>query len=483
VPAHVLRATLCLFGADGRGGRYLFGMSRVVVVGGGFGGLAAARALKNADVDVTVVDRANYNLFYPLLYQVATSGLSTTEIATPIRAVLGEQKNARVLLDDVRDVDLGKRLVYLRNNLPLSYDFLVVAAGSRTNYFGNWQWARYGLPLKDLDDALELRRRVLLAFEAAEREPDEATRRRLLSFVVIGGGPTGVELAGALSELSRYVLARDFRQARPGESRVILLEALPRILPTFDETLSVKAAHHLEKMGVQVLTGRKVTNIDEQGVHLGDELLTAGTVMWAAGVQARPLAGKLGGELDRGGRVLVASDCSVPGHPDVFVIGDMANFRGEDGKPLPGLAPVAMQQGRYVAAAIQRTLAGETRKPFRYRDKGVMATVGRSKAVMQKGRLRMDGFLAWLAWVVVHIWYLVGFRNRLAVLADWAYSYLTYKRGARLITGRRLEPGRPSQVVEPSESELASRPPEEAARAEERPMVPPPTEEHPPAPH
>ncbi|HWV39760.1 MAG TPA: NAD(P)/FAD-dependent oxidoreductase [Vulgatibacter sp.] len=457
-------------------------MSHVVIVGGGFGGLAAARALKNADVDVTLVDRANYNLFQPLLYQVATSGLSTTEIATPIRAVVGDQKNTRVLLDEVRDIDLDKRLVYLRDERPLSYDFLVVAAGSRTNYFGNWEWARYGLPLKDLDDALELRRRVLLAFEAAEREPDEAVRRKLLSFVVIGGGPTGVELAGALAELSRYVLARDFRQAKPGEARVILIEALPRILPTFDEKLSAKAAEHLEKMGVRVLTGRKVTNIDDQGVHLGDELLTAGTVMWAAGVQARPLARRLGAELDRGGRVIVEQDCSVPGHPEVFVIGDMAHFRGEDGEPFPGLAPVAMQQGRYVADAIQRTVAGEERKPFRYRDKGVMATVGRSKAVMQKGRLKFDGVLAWLAWVVVHIWYLIGFRNRFAVLTDWAYSYLTYKRGARLITGRRLEAGRPSQVVQPSEIDLAARP--QAERPEERPpMAPPPAEEQPPVQH
>ena len=457
-------------------------MSHVVIVGGGFGGLAAARALNKADVDVTLIDRANYHLFQPLLYQVATSGLSTTEIATPIRAVLGKQKNARVLLDDVRDIDLDKRLVYLRDERPISYDFLIVAAGSRTNYFGNWQWARYGLPIKDMDDALELRRRVLLAFEAAEREADEGARRRLLSFAVIGGGPTGVELAGALAELSRHVLARDFRVAKPSEARVILLEALPRILPPFDESLSAKATQHLREMGVEVLTGRKVTNIDEQGVHLGDELLQAGTVIWAAGVQARPLASKLGAELDRGGRVIVDSDCTVPGHPEAFVIGDMASFHGEDGKPLPGVAPVALQQGRYVAAAIQKTLAGQPRKPFRYRDKGSLATIGRSKAVMEMGRLRLDGFIAWLAWVVVHVWYLVGFRNRFAVLSDWAYSYLTYKRGARLITGRRLEPGRPSQVVQPSEIELAARWKEATPPPEERPSMQPP-EDRAPLPH
>lgn len=462
-------------------------MSHVVIVGGGFGGLSAARALKKAEVDITLIDRANYNLFQPLLYQVATSGLSTTEIATPIRAVLGKQENTRVLLDDVRDVDLDKKLVYLRDGRPLSYDFLVIAAGSRTNYFGNWQWSRYGLPLKDLDDAIELRRRVLLAFEAAEREPDEAARRRLLSFVVIGGGPTGVELAGALAELSRHVLARDFRQARAGEARVILLEALPRILPSFDEKSSAKATQHLEELGVQVMTGRKVTDIDDDGVHLGDELVHAGTVMWAAGVQARPLARRLGAELDRAGRVIVDSDNSIPGHPDAFVIGDMACFHGPEGKPLPGLAPVAIQQGRHVADNIQRSVSGQARKPFRYRDKGVMATIGRSKAVMEMGKLRMDGFLAWAAWVVVHIWYLVGFRNRFAVLADWAYSYLTYKQGARLITGRRLEAGRPAQVIQPSEIDLAAQPqPEEprlggdgreAPRPEQRP------EEQTPLPH
>ncbi|HEY0839174.1 MAG TPA: NAD(P)/FAD-dependent oxidoreductase [Vulgatibacter sp.] len=438
-------------------------MSHVVIVGGGFGGLATARALKNVDVDVTLVDRANYNLFQPLLYQVATSGLSTTEIATPIRAVLGKQENTRVLLDEVRDIDLDKKLVYLRDERPLPYDFLVIAAGSRTNYFGNWQWSRNGLPLKDLDDAIEMRRRVLLDFEAAEREPDEATRRRLLSFVVIGGGPTGVELAGALAELSRHVLARDYRRARMDEARVILLEALPRILPTFDEKTSAKAHKHLEKLGVQVITGHKVTNIDDDGVHLGDELLHAGMVAWAAGVQARPLARKLGAELDRGGRVIVDVDNSIPGHPDAFVIGDMACFHGPGGKPLPGLAPVAMQQGRHVARNIQRSLAGEARKPFRYRDKGVMATIGRSKAVMEMGKLRIDGFLAWAAWVVVHIWYLVGFRNRFAVLADWAYSYFTFKQGARLITGRRLEAGRPTQVIQPSEIDLAAQPSPEGA--------------------
>ncbi len=452
-------------------GTYPWCMPHVVIIGGGFGGLAAAKALKKADVELTLIDRCNYHLFQPLLYQVATSGLSTTEVATPIRAVLAKQANARVLLDEACEVDLDSRQVMLCDDRPLDYDFLIVAAGAKTNYFGHAEWSRFGLGLKDLDDAIEIRRRVLLAFEAAEREPDEAIRRKLLSFVVIGGGPTGVELAGAMAELARFTLSRDFRNARPQEARVRLVEALPTILPTFHESLAAKAAKHLSHMGVEILTEKMVSSIDEEGVHFDDELIEAGTVMWATGVIARPLAKTLGAELDRGGRVIVDADCSIPGHPEAFVIGDMACFHGDEGKPLPGLAPVAMQQGRSVAKNIVRTLEAKPREPFVYRDKGVMATVGRSKAVLERGRLRLDGILAWMAWLFVHIVYLIGFRNRLAVLADWTYSYFTYKRGARLITGRRMEPGLPAEVVQPSEIELDARrkrAEEERARHAER---------------
>lgn len=433
-------------------------MAHVVIVGGGFGGLNAAMALKRVPVRVTLVDRANYHLFQPLLYQVATSGLSTSEVAVPIRGVLSKQSNTTVLLDEAVGFDLERRQVILRDERPLDYDFLIVAAGSRTNYFGHLEWSRWGPGLKDLDDALEIRRRVLLAFEVAEREPDPELRRKLLSFVVIGGGPTGVEMAGALSELARFTLSRDFRNAKVHEARVTLVEALPRILPPFDEELSAVAARHLNEMGVEVLTGKMVTAVDEQGVHFGSELLEAGTVVWAAGVEARPLASKLGAERDRKGGVVVEPDCSLPGHPEVFVIGDMASFEGEDGKPLPGLAPVAMQQGKYVARAIHRTLTGRDRLPFKYNDRGMLATIGRSRAVIQTDRLKMDGRAAWITWLVIHVWYLIGFRNRLAVMADWAYSYFTYRRGARLITGRRLEAGapRPGGVVEPSEIERAA---------------------------
>lgn len=431
-------------------------MAHVVIVGGGFGGLAAARELKRAPVGVTLIDRCNYHLFQPLLYQVATSGLSTTEVAVPIRGVLRKQPNTTVLLDEVWDVDVDRRLVILRDDKPIPYDFLIIAAGARTNYFGHLEWSRSGLGLKDLDDAIEIRRRVLLAFEAAEREADPVRRRKLLSFIVIGGGPTGVEMAGALAELARFTLSRDFRIARPYEAKVTLVEALPRILPPFHERLSGLALKHLNRLGVEVRTGAKVTGIDEDGVHLGDDHLEAETVIWAAGVEARPIGRALGAEVDKGGRVLVEEDCSIPGHPEVFVIGDMAAFHDGEGKRLPGLAPVALQQGRAVARSIQDSIEGRGRKRFVYRDKGMLATIGRSRAVLELGNLRVDGQIAWFAWIFVHIWYLIGFRNRLAVLADWTYSYFTYKRGARLITGRRLEPGRPDQVVEPSEIELAA---------------------------
>lgn len=445
---------------------YLWGMApHVVIVGGGFGGLHAAKALRYAPVEVTLLDRNNYHLFQPLLYQVAMSGLGTTEIATPIRSVLGKYPNISVLLEEVTAVDLEGRRVLLAGHEAIPYDYLILAAGAKTNYFGHPEWSRHALGLKDLDDAIEIRRRVLLAYEAAEREPNEAARRRLLSFVVIGAGPTGIELAGALSELARFVLARDYRRARPEESRILVLEAADRCLLGFDERLSRMACRHLRHMGVQLRFNAQVTNVDERGVWIGDELVEASTVLWTAGVAPQNLAATLDVEKDRKGRIVVAPDCSIPGHPEVFAIGDIAHFRGEDGKPLPGLAPVAMQQGRAVANNIVRSVRGERRLPFRYRDKGMMATVGRSRAVVQFGRLRFDGLPAWLTWVGVHIFYLIGFRNRLLVLADWFYAYATYRRGARLITGRRLRPGAPRRLVEPSEVERdASR-----RRAEARP--------------
>lgn len=433
---------------------YLSGMApHVVIVGGGFGGLNAAKALRHAPVEVTLLDRNNYHLFQPLLYQVAMSGLSTTEIATPIRSILGRYPNVSVLLDEVVDVDLDDRRVVLRGGEALAYDYLVLAAGAKTNYFGHPEWSRNAPGLKDLDDALEIRRRVLLAFEAAEREPNAAVRRRLLSFAIIGAGPTGIEMAGALAELARFVLARDFRRARPEEARILLLEAADRCLLGFDPQLAAQACRQLEQMGVQIRFGAKVRHIDERGVWVGDELLEAGTVIWTAGVKPQNLAERLDVEKDRKGRIVVEPDCSIPGHPEVFAIGDIACFRGPDGEPLPGLAPVAMQQGRSVAYNIVRSIQGERRLPFRYRDRGMMATVGRSRAVVQLRRLRFDGLPAWLTWVAVHVFYLIGFRNRLLVLADWFYSYLTYRRGARLITGRRLQAGVPRRIIEPSEVE------------------------------
>ena len=420
----------------------------VVVVGGGFGGLAAARALKNADVHVTLVDRSNHFLFTPLLYQVAMAGLAPAEIASPTRSVLSRQANVRVLLDEVTGVELATRTVNLREMAPLHYDYLVLAPGSQNSYFGHDDWARFAQGLKDLDDAVEIRRRVLLAFEAAEREPDETLRRRHLTFVVIGGGPTGVELAGAIAELATFVLARDFRSIRPDATRVVLVEGSERVLSAFDESLSEHAAQSLREMGVDVRTQTRVTGIDATGVFIGDTRIDASTVLWAAGVRASSLLKSLGVPLDRQGRVAVASDCSLPSHPEVFCIGDAAAFAAPGGDAtLPGVSPVAMQQGRFVARCISRAVSGDIRPAvFRYVDKGIMATIGRSRAVARIGRVRLSGFIAWLAWLLLHIVYLIDFRSRLLVLINWAWGYFTYQRGSRLITGHRLEPGAPASV-------------------------------------
>jgi NADH:quinone reductase (non-electrogenic) len=423
-------------------------MPHVVIVGGGFGGLSAGVALGRARVRITLVDRTNHHLFQPLLYQVATAGLSPAEIAAPIRSIFRRQKNARIVLGEVTGFDLSAREVFIGEE-ALTYDFLVVATGAETSYFGHDDWAKYAPGLKDVDDALEIRRRVLLAFESAERDGDPERRRQLMTFVVVGGGPTGVELAGALAELSRFVLARDFRSIRPDEARVILLEGGPRILAALPEDLSVRATRQLERLGVEVRLSKTVTAIGPDGVRLGDELIPSSTVLWAAGVRSTPLTRALGVPLDRGGRVLVEADLSVPAHPEAFVIGDAAAFTHQpdlDGKILPGVSPVAMQEGRAVARSIVRTMAQKPREPFRYRDKGSLATIGRSAAVADFGGLHLSGFVAWLAWLLIHIFFLIGFRNRVVVLFEWMWSYFTYQRGARLITGHRMEAGAPRSI-------------------------------------
>jgi NADH dehydrogenase len=415
------------------------GRPHVVVVGAGFGGLSAARALRRAPVKVTIVDRENHHLFQPLLYQVAMAGLSVQDIAAPTRAILSKQRNATVLLAEVMQIDLGARQVVLDAGV-LAYDFLIVASGAETSYFGHDDWRARTSALKNADDALEIRRRVLLAFELAEREGEVFRRRALLRFVVIGAGPTGVELAGAMSELARVVLAKDFRSIEPASAQVYLVEIAPRVLPTFEDALSAKALAQLRELGVDVLTGSGVRAVDEDGIELASgQRIHASTVIWTAGVRPSPLATRLGVALDPAGRVVVDQDLSIPGHPEAFAIGDIASFV-EDGRPLPGVSPVAMQEGRAAARAIIGDLRSAPRGPFRYHDKGMMVSVGRSRAIAQLRHLRFGGRLAWWLWLVVHIWYLVGFRNRLVVVINWAWAYLTYKQGARVITGQHAPP-------------------------------------------
>ena len=412
----------------------------VVIVGAGFGGLAAARALAGAAVRVTIVDRANHHLFQPLLYQVAMAALSPAEIAVPIRAVFRHDRNVTVLMAEVTSFDLAHGRLGLADGATLSWDYLVVAAGAETNYYGHPEWSLHAPGLKSIEDAIEIRRRVLIALERAEASDDEALRRHLLTFVVIGGGPTGLELAGAIAELARPIAASDFRRIEPSWIKVVLIEAGERLLATFDPVLSGKAKDALAEIGVQVRTGTRVTNIDARGVWIGDELIPSSSILWTAGVRANGLAAALGAPLDRGGRVVVGDDCALPGHPRVFAIGDVARFDTPAG-PLPGVSPVAMQQGRYVARMIERDRRGEPREPFRYHDKGSLATIGRSRAVAQIGRLRLSGLPAWLAWLFVHLWYLdAGLHNRLSCRLGHGpcWSYVTFRRhGARLITGGR----------------------------------------------
>jgi NADH dehydrogenase len=407
----------------------------VVIVGGGFGGLTAAQALEGAPVRVTLLDRTNHHTFQPLLYQVAMAGLSPAEIAQPIRSIIRGERNATVLMAEASRVDGDERRVYLTDGTSLQWDFLIVACGARTSYFGHDDWERVAPGLKSIEDAVDIRQRVLVSFELAERETSAARRAELLSFVVIGGGPTGVELAGALAELSKFVLDRDFRHIDPAEAQVRLIEAGARILPSFPEDLAESAVSQLQELGVKVQTGAEVTAIEPGRVRLGSDSIPCSVVLWAAGVRANPLTATLGAPLDRSGRVMVERDLSVPGHPRIFVIGDAARVDGKDGQPLPGVSPVAMQQARTVAKSIRRAIVGRVTLPFSYFDKGSMATIGRRRAVAMVDRMHMSGFLAWMAWLFVHIWYLIGFRNRLVVMITWAWSYFTYRRGARLIVG------------------------------------------------
>ncbi|MBL9101646.1 MAG: NAD(P)/FAD-dependent oxidoreductase [Myxococcales bacterium] len=412
---------------------------RVVIVGGGFGGLCAGiKLVRNKEVEVTLIDRRNHHLFQPLLYQVAMAGLSPAEIAYPIRTIFSGRRNIKILLGRAVSVDLARRTLQTDDG-EVPYDNLILACGARHSYFGHNEWEVYAPGLKSLEEATEIRRRVLTAFELAEKEKDPTRQHKLLTFVVVGGGPTGVELAGALGEISRFTLSRDFRNIDPRRTRVILIEAGPRILPSFDAKLAQRATDDLESLGVTVWTSTKVNKIDADGVYLdGGESLQAATILWAAGVAPAAInksLGDAGVALDRGGRIMVEQDCSLKDHPEVFVIGDQAHFP-VDGKPLPGLAPVAMQQGRHVAANIVRELKGKPREPFKYLDKGQMATIGRRRAIVEFGRLKFGGFIAWLGWLFVHILYLVGFKNRVEVLLNWTWSYFAFARGARLIVGK-----------------------------------------------
>ncbi len=416
--------------------------SHVVIAGGGFAGLYAARALRRAPVRVTVLDRKNHHLFQPLLYQVATAALSPGDIASPIRWILRKQANVEVQLADLTGVDVARRVVTLTDG-EIAYDYLILATGATHAYFGHDEWLTVAPGLKTLEDALEIRRRVLLAFERAEREPDPLRRIPLLTFVVIGGGPTGVELAGALAEMSRHSLTRDFRHFDPGSARVILMEGGPSLLTTFPVPLRQSAQAHLASLGVDVRLDSAVTGVRDGEVLTAHGAIAAATILWAAGVAASPIGATLGVPLDRAGRVVVSPDLSIPGHPEVFVVGDLASIAGAGGGPLPGVAQVAIQTGKHAAGNIRRAAAGQPSRPFHYRDLGNMATIGRAAAIADLGWIRLRGLLGWLAWLFVHILNLIGFRNRLLVMVQWAWAYFSYQRAIRLITGdpdRRRRP-------------------------------------------
>ena len=418
----------------------------IVILGGGFGGLYAAKALKRAEARVTIVDRRNFHLFQPLLYQVATAALNPSDIAYPIRSVVARQENTNVILGEATAIDVDRKIVKLTDS-EVAYDYLIVATGATHSYFSHPEWARTAPGLKTIEDALEIRRRVLLAFEAAERETDRDAQLAWLTFVIVGGGPTGVELAGALSEIARQTMLRDFRRINPSSARVILIEGKDRVLPTYPPDLSQKAEAQLRALGVEVITSAMVTGLDATAVSVaaGDSpaagpartpaptqmTIATRTVLWAAGVQASPLARTIGAPLDRAGRVLVNDDLTLPNHPEVFIIGDLASLK----VPVPGVAPAAIQEGVHAARNIERLVRGEETLPFHYRDKGSLATIGRAAAVADFGRLHVSGFFAWFSWLAVHIFFLIGFRNRVLVILQWAWAYVTYQRGARLITG------------------------------------------------
>ena len=421
---------------------------RVVIVGAGFGGLNAARTLAKAPVQITLIDRKNYHTFQPLLYQVATAGLSPGEIAAPIRSILRAYKNVEVLMAEVIGFDLERRMVKT-SDCDIPYDYLIVAAGATHSYFGHDDWEPFAPGLKTIEDALEIRRRVLLAFELAERQAAVGDSATPLNFVVVGAGPTGVELAGTLAEICRHALAHEFRSIDPARTHILLIEGGPRVLAAYADDLSRSAQEQLNRLGVEVRTSTTVTQIEPGAVYLGETRLPATVVLWAAGVAASPLGKRLGVAIDRAGRVPVQPDLSIPGHPEVFVIGDLACAKNQQGKMLPGVAPVAIQQGRFVAKLIRQELesrspvgkSGDSRKAFHYWNKGSLATIGRAAAVAEFGKIHISGFIAWLSWLFVHILFLIGFRNRLLVFIQWAWSYVTYERGARLITGSTYLPG------------------------------------------
>lgn len=415
------------------------GEPHVVILGGGFAGLYAARGLADAPVRITLVDRRNHHLFQPMLYQVATAALTPSSIAAPIRSVLRDQRNCEVLLAEARTIDAAARTVRLDDGSELTYDYLLVATGARHAYFGHDEWESLAPGLKSIEDALEIRRRILLAFERAEREADPVRRHAHLTFVVVGGGPTGVETAGAIAEIRNFALVRDFRRIDPREATVMLIEGGPRLLSSYPEKLSNEAKQELRRVGVEVRLDTMVTDIKPGFVTAAGWTIPTHTVIWAAGNAASPLLRSLGCPLDRQGRAIVEPDCTIPGHPDVFVLGDAAHVENDRGQPIPGICPAAIQMGRYAASTIRDDLRAIARHPFRYFDKGQLAVVGRGQAVADIWRFQFGGFVAWLLWAFVHIFFLIGFRNRVLVLTEWAMSYLTYGRGARLITGERYE--------------------------------------------
>lgn len=414
-------------------------LPRVVILGCGFGGLFAAKSLDGAPVEVTVVDRTNHHLFQPLLYQVATAGLSAPAVAAPIRNILASQSNATVICGDVQRIDMARRAVVLDGDDEIAYDQLIVATGATNSYFGHNEWEQHAPSLKTLDDAYEIRRRVLLAFEHAERETDLAKRAAWLTFVVIGAGATGVELAGAFAEIARHTLRGEFRRFDPRNARIVLVEGSDRVLPTYPASLSEQARLQLESLGVTVWLGRQVTGIDERGVQMGGDTLVAHTVVWAAGVAASPLGASLDVPRDRAGRVIVGEDLSIPGHPEVTVIGDLATLPWHQ-PPVPGIAPAAKQMGSYAAHKILQQLKGQSVAPFSYKDYGMLATIGRNSAVAVLGKVKLSGYPAWLLWLIAHIWYLIGFRNRIIVMIDWAWAYWTFERSSRIVTGERRRP-------------------------------------------